>query len=89
MLINNFMAAEYVVSKVKEVTNNAALVKYIENGIKKINGNLKVNVVKLGKYNFGFKNSNDDSFYISIESDKIYVNTNNENSREEVYGNKL
>ena len=88
MFGNNFASSEFIVSKVKEVTNNVALIKYIENGIKKVDGNLRINVIKSDRCDFGFKNQCGDHFYININCDKVYVYNNTLNFREEVIYDK-
>lgn len=88
MFGNNFESSDFILSKVREVTSNAALIKYIENGIKKIAGNLRINVVKDDKCDFGFKNQNGDYFYININDDKVYIYNNTLNLREEVVYDK-
>ena len=88
MFGNNYASSEFILSKVREVTDNAALIKYIENGIKKVDGYLRINVVKSGKCDFGFKNQDGDYFYINIDNGKIYVFNNILNLREEVIYDK-
>jgi len=73
-----------IISEVQKVTNNSALIKYIHNGIRKINGNLVGSYIDYGKCNFAFKNEDDSYIYINIEDDKVYVFYNNLNFREEV-----
>ncbi len=79
---------EFIISKVRGVTNNAFLINFIENGIRKINGILRVNVVKSDKCDFGFKNQEGSYFYINIGEDNVYVYSDNLNYREEVIYNK-
>lgn len=88
MFGNNYASSEFILSKVREVTDNAALIKYIENGIKKVDGYLRINVVKSGKCDFGFKNQDGDYFYINIDNGKIYVFNNILNLREEIIYDK-
>ena len=76
-----------IISKIKNVTNNKALIKYICNGIKKNNGNLVINVDKDNRYDFGFKNQEGSHFYINIDNNKIYIYNDNLNCREEVIYN--
>ena len=78
-----------IISEVKSVTNNCALIKYVQNGIRKINGNLVGSYIDYNKSNFAFKNEEDSYIYINIEDDKVYVFYNNLNFREEVIYEKL
>ena len=77
---------DHIVDKIKQVTNNHALIKYIGNSIRKINGILKINSINDDKCDFGFKNQEGSYIYINIDIDnnKIYVYNNNLNCREEV-----
>lgn len=88
MFGNNYASSEFILSKVREVTDNVTLIKYIENGIKKVDGYLRINVVKSGKCDFGFKNQDGDYFYINIDNGKIYVFNNILNLREEIIYDK-
>lgn len=79
---------ELIVSKIKEVTNNCVLIKYVENSIRKNNGNLKINIIKDNKCDFGYKNVEDSHFYVNIDGSKIYIYNNNLNFREEIIYDK-
>ena len=84
MFLNNAEATEFILSKVNVITDNAALIKYIENGIKKNDGVLITNVVKDNKCDFEFKNQNGDCFRVNIKGNMIFVNTSSSNLREKV-----
>ena len=73
-----------IISKIKEVTNNRILIKYVQNGIRKINGTLKSSHINYDGCDFGFKNIEGSYIYINIDSDRVYVYSNNLNFREEV-----
>ena len=88
MFGNNYASSEFILSKVREVTSNVALIKYIENGIKKVDGYLRINVIKPHKCDFGFKNQYEDYFNINIDNGKIYVSSSILNLREKVIYDK-
>lgn len=87
MFGNNYASSEFILSKVREVTDNVTLIKYIENGIKNVGGYLRINEVKSGKCDFEFKNQDVD-YNINIDNDKIRVDNNILNLREEVIYDK-
>ena len=72
---------DHIISKIKEVTNNRALLKYVANSIKKINGNLGVNNIEDDKCDFGYKNEEGSYLYVNIDGSKIYIYNNNLNFR--------
>ena len=88
MFGNNYASSEFILSKVREVTSNAALIKYIENGIKKVDGILRINVINSDRCDFGFKNECGNHFYININCDKVYIYNDTLNFREEVIYDK-
>lgn len=79
---------DHIISKIKEVTNNRALLKYVANSIKKINGNLGVNNIEDDKCDFGYKNEEGSYLYVNIDGSKIYIYNNNLNLREEIIYDK-
>lgn len=87
MFGNNYASSEFILSKVREVTDNVTLIKYIENGIKNVGGYLRINEVKSGKCDFEFKNQDVD-YNINIDNDKIRVDNNILNLREEIIYDK-
>lgn len=79
---------DFIISKIKEVTNNYALLKYTANSIRKNNGVLGIKHISDDKCDFGFKNEEESYLYINIDNDKIYIYNNNLNYREEVIYDK-
>ena len=79
---------DFIISKIKEVTSNCALLKYTANSIRKNNGVLGVKHISDDKCDFGFKNEEESYLYINIDNDKIYIYNNNLNYREEVIYDK-
>lgn len=75
---------DFIISKIKEVTNNRALLMYIINSIRKNNGILVVKNITDNKCEFGFKNEDDSDLHIKINNSKIYIKNNNLNYREKI-----
>ncbi len=75
---------DFIISKIKEVTNNYALLKYTANSIRKNNGILVVKNITDNKCEFGFKNEDDSDLHIKINNSKIYIKNNNLNYREKI-----
>lgn len=75
---------DFIISKIKEVTSNCALLKYTANSIRKNNGVLGIKHISDDKCDFGFKNEENSYLYINIDNDRIYIYNNNLNYREEV-----